>query len=139
MTSAIAEPVLSTPVTEAGLCRAFRIALLLTGNIRHSELSVLEAIHSMDLADVSDPALLRGSVIAALGQVPEQPDDPEHISSILPLNLRRVLLLSTELRRAFVLRVLAGLSRWECARLLCRDAWHVDQTACAAAQELAAA
>jgi hypothetical protein len=139
MTSGVAEPVLSTPVTEAGLCRAFQIALLLTANIKHSELSVLEAIHSLDLEDVSDSALLHGSVAAALGQLPPQPDDVEHVSSLLPLKLRRILLLSTELRRVFVLRVLAGLSRWECARLLCRDAWHVDQTACAAAQELAAA
>ena len=66
--------------------------------------------------------------------MPQLPDDLEHL---LPLELRRELLLSTDLRRSFVSRVLAGLPREECARLLHRDVRRVDQCMCAAAQELA--
>jgi len=134
MTYTLTERLVSIPVTSQGLCRAFRAALLLTGNIRHAEVSVLHAIQSTDSEELSDHALLHESVIAALDQGPPQPDD---LSSMLPVELRRVLRLPGDLRRSFVLRVLAGLSREECARLLCRDIPDVDQTVCAAAQELA--
>src|SRR5258706_12648171 len=140
MTHTYMEPIVSAPVTNEGLCRAFRASLLLTGNAGQAEAALLDAIRSTDREESSDRMLFSRAAMAALSlsrEAPARTEDLEHASALLPLELRPVLRLSVEPRHCFVLRVLAGMSREECSRLLHRDIRQVDEGACAGAQELA--
>ena len=119
-------------IAEEGLSRIFTATLLLVGGVEQAEAAMADAIGRMDAESISNLALLRECARAALA-VPSG-NDIEDASSLLPLELRRVLRLPLELRRSFVLRMLAGLSREECADLNVRDS---DENVCAAIQELA--
>jgi hypothetical protein len=67
----------------------------------------------------------------------EEVEERERASRMLPAALARVLRLSTELRHCFVLRILAGLPREVCSRLLRIETYRIDALACAAADILA--
>jgi hypothetical protein len=134
------EPVDFAAVTNEGLSRAFRTALLLTGSAREAEAAMVDAMRSADREAMSDRELFLGTVVAALDRRYEasaQTEDLDQVSSILPIELMRVSRLSLDLRRCFILRVLAGFSREECSRLLHLEVRRVDEAASAAAQELA--
>jgi hypothetical protein len=84
-----------------------------------AEAAMLYSIQAMNPDDVPDEAPLRGAVTAATRASHEGPvgiQELERASSILPLQLRRVLRLPVSLRQPFVLRMLAGAAARELAR-----------------------
>jgi hypothetical protein len=123
------------------LDRTFTTALLLTGSAERAEEAILESIRSLELDDAPVDALFRGAVNASIqprNEIAEQRrEELEHASSILPAELRRVLLLPQDLRHCYVLRLLAGFPREDCASLLHSEIHQVDEGTCTAAQALA--
>jgi hypothetical protein len=118
------------------LSKAFVTALLLTGSVELAESAVSENAMLLDCDEPSVEALLQGvaeSSIPPRGQntVPRQ-TELERASSLLPFELRRVLHLAPDLRNCFVLRVLGGLSREVCARVLQLDIHQIDNDTCSA-------
>ena len=113
---------------------AFRTAHLLTGSLQQAEDAVLEAIDHLDRDCDSREILLRDAISAAVRR-PSM--EPSSLESVEPAELRPVLGLSEPLRRCFVLRVLVGLSRPACSRLLQLHAEAVNDYTCAAVQRLA--
>jgi len=124
------------------ISRAFRTAHLLTASIQQAESAVLEAIDSFDPDGETEETLFRYVVHAAVRSSVEHilpsASNQSESAMFLPVELQAVLNLPPNLRRCFVLRVLVGLSRQICARLLRLDARRVDQYTCAALQCLAA-
>src|SRR5437870_4508453 len=53
-------------ITDNGLCRSFRLALLLTGNATEAEAAMHDALKLMKPGDMSDKALLAGAIAEAL-------------------------------------------------------------------------
>ena len=129
----------SVPVTNDALSRTFTTALLLTGSAERAEAAVLEGIRVMDRSRVSAEALLRTTGEASISaKIPcERVEEKESASSLLPVELRRVLRLPPDFRRCFVLRVLVGLSREVCARMLQTEIHRVDELVCVSARALA--
>jgi hypothetical protein len=128
------------PIANHAVSRTFTTALLLTANLEQAEAATLDGIRWLDPEEASEEALFLASVKAAIAsrrQATEQPEELDRASSILPPELVRVLRLSLDLRHCFVLRVLAGLSREDCARLLHLGIEHVDEGTSAAARTLA--
>jgi len=126
--------------TGLGYCMVFRTALLLTGDARHAESAIIDAISAGDSNDLSPQSIFSDVVKAAVSpgrEMPAQEAHPALALSILPPELRPVLLLSRSRRHCFVLRVLAGLSREECCRLLQMDVRQIDEECGEAARELA--
>jgi len=122
------------------ICQGFRATLLLTGSLAQAEGAMLDAVHSLGHEEEPDEALFVRAIKAALTagrQASARAQDLDLASSVLPLELRRVLLLPLELRHCFVLRFLAGFSREDCAKLLRLKIERVDDSVCAAAQALA--
>jgi hypothetical protein len=124
---------ITTPITDEALNQAYTTAFLLTGNPAQAEASVLEGIRTMEHDNVSRDALLPGTLTASVASPSELQSD---VAS-LPPELRRVLRLSLDLRRSYVLRFLVGLSREVCARMLNRDIHQIDDLVCASARALA--
>ena len=121
--------------------RAFITAFLLLGDAEEAEAAVLKSIGSMNAADASGEELVQEAVIAAIESdrlTQRDPNDPELASKMLPLELQRALELPHSLRQCFVLRVLMGLPREVCARLLSLEGRQVDRVASSAMSELAA-
>lgn len=119
--------------------RAFITALLLTASVERAEAAILKSSRLMNL-DTPCDVFFRGTVNAALEtQCESQAQTPgqlEHASSTLPPELRPVLRLSSGLRQCFVLRVLMGLPREACARLLSLDIGQINERTCTAMLEL---
>jgi len=119
----------------------FTTSLLLTGSAERAERAVLEGIETMGQDHVSAHVVLKATIRAAVA--PEVMTgreafwEREPAVSRLPIELRRVLLLPTFLRHAFVLRLLLGLPRDECSRLLQLDAGALDAHVVSAAVALA--
>jgi hypothetical protein len=122
-------------VTAEGLCIAFRTALLLTGEVLRAETAMAFAIRSLNSGQILDEALLLGTLKAAVSSSKDCELRSEPPS--LPLALRCVLRLATDHRHCFVLRVLVGLSRDECSRLLSRATDQIDVDTAGALEELA--
>ena len=119
--------------------RAFIAAFLLSGRADRAEAAVLEAIGFMNSGDPSGEDLLRRTVSRLIEreEIPgRRPMELEQAFSTLPFELQDVLHLPTYLRQCFVLRVLAGLTRETCARLLRSEAHQVDEGTWAAMLEL---
>src|SRR5712691_7609487 len=129
----------SVPITNEALGRAFTTALLLTGSAGKAEAAVLEGIRVMEQRNVSGEALLQGTIAASIAtKLPEQRvEEQAYAAFLLPVELRRVLRLSQELRRCFVVRVLVGLSREVCARMLHTETHEIDEFVCVSARALA--
>jgi DNA-directed RNA polymerase specialized sigma24 family protein len=127
--------------TSGSLQMKFVTAILLTGSVKHAEKAMLEGIRSLDIDATPEEELLLSIVSAAMG--PRQwsgrrpPAEMAYVSSLLPVELQRVLRLPMDLRHCFVLRFLLAMPREFCARLLGLDVVTVDQDASLAAQELA--
>ena len=125
-------------ITNESISRSFRTALLLAGDVTRAEKALLEAIQAMASEELSEEALFQGAIRAALASRREAPAGIEPHSPVLPLELRQVMLLPSDLRHCFVLRILASQSRSDCAQLLNISVSTVDERACEAARKLAA-
>jgi hypothetical protein len=126
------------PVTNEELNRAFLTTLLLTGSAKQAEVAILDAISEMRPEESCDGLFLDAlrAAVRLEAQAPARVEEPGYVPAILPLELQRVLHLPLDLRRCFVLRVLVGLPREECSRLLQVDSQHVDEGARGAMREL---
>jgi hypothetical protein len=93
----------------------------------------------MDQNQLSGEALFQRTVAASIAaKIPAQrAEEQEYGFSMLPLELRRVARLSPDHRRCFVLRVLMGLPREVCARMLQTEIQRIDELVCLSAQALA--
>ena len=120
-------PLLKTDI----LSRSFLTARLLTGNIAQAETAVMEAIslcnpeqeNAEEFYRITLRAALQMHMIAAAAESHEECCT----DSQLPIELRRVLELSPELRRSFVLRILAGLPAHVCAQILHLEIRQLNQ------------
>ena len=124
------------------LSRAFRTAHLLTADVRQAETAVLDAIDRFDPS--RDPAemLLMHTMRAAIRD-PAEPSthqpvaSPEAPETFVPTEMRAVLGLSRDLRRCYVMRILAGVSQEASASLLRLSTRTIDEYTCAALLRLA--
>jgi hypothetical protein len=120
--------------------RTFVTAHLLTGRIDLAENATLEAIDAWKPDIESAQAILGRGVAAALRK--REGRDAFSLSrdnvtpSYLPAEIRTVLELSRVLRRSFVLRLVAGFPREDCAELLGCPPERVDRAARTAARLL---
>jgi len=116
----------------------FTVALLLSGGVRQAEAAMLDAIRGRDPEQVPERAFLLDCVRASMDprRQAEAQEDMDKAAFLLPSELGRIVRLAPRLRHGFVLRMLLGLSREECARLNVADA---DLSAGCAAQQLAQA
>jgi DNA-directed RNA polymerase specialized sigma24 family protein len=127
--------------TSESLSMTFVTAILLTGSVKHAETAMLEGIRSLDIDATPEAELLPTIVSAAMD--PRQwsgrraPEEIAYASSLLPLELQRVLRLPIDLRHCFVLRLLLAMPREFCARILGLDVDTVDRNTSLAAQALA--
>jgi len=120
------------------LDRAFLTAHLLTGSLQQAEEATLDGIDSWRPGEEAEEALLQNVLnAAARAQVESNGNDPDPFGSHLPNELKAVLRLAPQLRRCFVLRILAGLPAQACARLLCLHPDVVERYTCDALQCLA--
>jgi hypothetical protein len=120
----------------------FRIALLLTGSLEAAEKSMIEAMEGEEHKET----LLFATIEAAVSHVRSSarlgcrpiPRVALSIDPItLPLELRRVLVLSPNQRLSFVLRRLVGLPAHRCSHLIQISEADVDANVVAAAVSLA--
>jgi hypothetical protein len=119
------------------LDRALLTAHLLTGSLQQAEKVTLEAIDSSKPGDEPEEALFQHVLdAAARAHVEPNPDLADLSGSYLPNELKSVLRLAPQLRRCFVLRVLAGLPAEVCGRLLGLYSEQVDEYTCAGLQSL---
>lgn len=106
--------------------------------MKRSEAAMVEAIRSWDIDEATDEGLLRVTVAVAMARPwnyrPQSPLEIAGASSLLPLELQRVLQMPTALRQCFVLCLLMSVPRNFCAWLLGIHARKVDQDASLAAQ-----
>jgi hypothetical protein len=109
----------------------FIAAMLLTGCTERAERAVVDAIDALGEDDISGHMVLQATIRAAvtpgLTADEEGPWQPQPAVSWLPIQLRRVLLLPRDLRHAFVLRLLLGMPRDQCSRLLELDDGKLDE------------
>jgi hypothetical protein len=112
------------------LNKAFLTAVLLSGSVASAEAAVLASIRLLDDRE----SLLETAMIEAIAA---STDGDESARALLPVELRRVLDLPMLNRHCYVLRVLVGLRRAGCARILRLEAVRVDEVICAAARMLA--
>ena len=120
------------------LDRALLTAHLLTGNLQQAEEVTLDAIDSWRPDEEAEQVLFRNVLdAAARAQARPNSNNLDPASSYLPNELKAVLRLAPQLRRCFVLRVLAGLPAQACARSLSLHSDMVDRYTCDAVQCLA--
>jgi hypothetical protein len=139
MTAMCAETREGQNATDRAISRAFLTAHLLTANRRQAESAVLEAILHSDLEQDTEEAFLHRVACAAIqaeSEYSSSVDQPVQSEWLVPVELQAVLDLSPRLRCCFVLRILAGLSRPICARLLHLNILAVDQYTCEALEYL---
>jgi hypothetical protein len=120
------------------LPKAFLTALLLTGGIEAAEAAVLEAIATLELDYDSGDCLLLETVKSAIKRRADAPDPSEQAFSILPIELRRVLLLAPGSRHCFVLRVLLGMTPEISSGILNRSVHEVEEALLTGLQNLPA-
>jgi len=120
------------------LSRLFVAAYLLTGSVKQAEWAISESIRQLDIHATRSGCLPWKTIAAAIVRGdPGSEQAPDEASSVLPVELLRVLRLSPRLRQCFVLRFLMAMPRQYCADLLRIDAEEVDANSCLAARELA--
>jgi hypothetical protein len=104
------------------ITKAFTTALLLTGNAKSAEDVVIEALAATpDPCSAPDTLTIKIVTVSLNPQVeidPSRNHAPSTAESILPAELRRVLVLSNEQRKCFTLRVLLGWNTEGAARFL---------------------
>jgi len=135
------DDIAATPQDVRGIMRlidrAFLTAHLLTGSLQVAERAALEAIDSWNPDQEPEEVVFNHVVEAAARTIPENPPDSDASGAHVPDELKKVLGLAPWLRRCFVLRILVGLPRQVCARLLRLSSEQVDEYTCAALQCLA--
>ena len=118
------------------ISRAFLTAHLLTASTQQAENAVTEALVSWDPHGDNEGALLDRILEAAVRAPCDRSlstfREPDSTAALLPAELRAVLRLPSQLRRCFVLRILAALSRQFCGQLLHLHPHRVDQYTSAA-------
>jgi DNA-directed RNA polymerase specialized sigma24 family protein len=119
------------------LDRAFLTAHLLTGNLRQAEKATLYAIDLWRPGEESEAVLFQNVLDAAAHAQVEPAANADASAPHLPDELQAVLRLAPQLRRCFVLRILAGLPAKACARLLFLHSDLIEQYTCDALQCLA--
>ena len=137
-----AERAVSKRLTGNILSRSFLTASLLTGNTGQAEKAVLEAIKLWNPDEEDEERLfqitLRTAVQPQIAFSSATSNNECTADSCLPIELRRVLRLSPEIRSCFVLRVLVGLPSNVCAEVLDLDIRQLDRYCCDAMENLAA-
>ena len=124
-----------TELAEA-LDRVFLAALLITGNTDAAENAIFDGIEALD-GTLSSEGLLLATLKSAIEDGRSVPGRIDAIPVVLPLELRRVLLLNTKSRACFVLRALLGMSSKMCSDLLQVPIWEVAQLLSDGMQQLA--
>lgn len=137
MSSSVCETYETRRSVEHTVSRAFLTAHLLTASVELAETAIQAGLASWDSNNGSEEDLFQAVLVAAVGsKVGGTPssETPDSTGLFLPGELRSVLDLSLQLRRCFVLRILAGLSVQMCARLLGLHPRHVRRYTCEALQ-----
>ncbi len=126
-------------VIDKGPSGIFVAAYLLTGSAMRAERVMLESIQHLDVGAYRSGRLSWKALDHAMLQEDtaseRAPEEPPIIP--LPVELLRVLRLSTSLRQCFVLRVLMAMPPQYCAGLVRMDVEQVEANCCLAAWELA--
>lgn len=99
------------------LNEAFAAGLLLAGSRDAAEAAVLDGIAALDPDAPCGDALLEQTAKSSIRRRAEFPERPEGVS-ILPLELKRLLLLAPICRDCFILQVLIGLTPATCSEIL---------------------
>src|SRR5260370_26540030 len=115
---------------------AFRAALMLTGSMQAAEHAVFNGIAATECYSAEDDALLLETVKAAIQRRPNSLHQSQEAPAHLPLELRRLFLLTPISRDGFVLRSLLGLAVGTCSRILHRGVEKIGDVLCAALQPL---
>jgi hypothetical protein len=115
---------------------AFHAAFMLTGSIQAAEHAVLNGIAATECYGAGDNAFLFETVKAAIQRRPDSLHQSRQPPARLPLELRRVFLLTPTSRDCFVLRILLGIAMETCSRILYRGVEEIEDVLCAALQEL---
>ena len=122
------------------LAKPFLAALLLTRSIAWSEAAVLEGIRLWDGDGDLNEELTRLTVAAAVrgreAYSQQLTKETADASSLLPPELKRVLVLPSPFRECFILRRLLAIPSNFCARLLDLDPIRIEQATCLATQQL---
>ena len=112
-------------MTARSMCRAlneaFVAGLLLAGSLDAAEAAVLDGIAVLDPDAPCGDTLLEETAKSSIRRRAEFPERPEGVS-ILPLELKRLLLLAPICRDCFILQVLIGLTPATCSGIL-----HISQ------------
>jgi hypothetical protein len=124
-----------TEVSKA-LDGAFRAALMLTGSMQAAEHAVFNGIAATECYSAEDDALLLETVKAAIQRRPNSLHQSQEAPAHLPLELRRLFLLTPISRDCFVLRILLGLTAQTCSGILHLTIEEAHQTLCAALEAL---
>ena len=115
---------------EHTISRAFLIVQLLTRSASQAESAVMEALDSWDPAGESEEVLLERVLAAGIriqgAGAASRSNEPE-LPASFPREIQAVLRLPAQIRCCFVLRILVGLSRPVCARLLHLSSRQVDE------------
>jgi hypothetical protein len=137
-----AEGAVSNRVIANILSRSFLTARLIIGNTTQAEKAVLEAINVWNPDEEDEEQLflitLRAAVQSQITAPSAVSNDECTADFRLPVELFRVLELSPEIRRCFVLRVLVGMPSNVCAQILHADIRQLDQYCCVAMRKLSA-
>ena len=116
---------------------AIRAAFMLTGSTRAAEHAVLNGIAATECSSgEEDDALLLETVKAAIQRRPDSLHQSQEPPAYLPLELRRLFLLTSISRDCFILRILLGLAVGTCSRILHRGVEEIEDVLCAALQAL---
>jgi hypothetical protein len=133
-----AEPESDTNITtDKALQRLFLAAILLTGSTAGAEHAVQEGVGNTDGVDVASDSVFRATLLAATNWVAGRLPEKEAGLCPLPAELSHVVLLPSEFRHAFVLRLLLGLSVSQCSVLLSTDARLIERNTVSAVRALA--
>jgi hypothetical protein len=106
------------------LDEAFVAGLLLAGNLDAAEAAVLDGIAALEPDAPCGDTLLELAAKSSIRRRDEFPERSEAVS-ILPLELKRLLLLAPICRDCFILQVLIGLTPATCSGIL-----HLSQQEC---------
>ena len=110
--------------------KAFVAGLLLAGSLDVAEAAVLDGIAALEPDAPCGDTLVEQTAMSSIHRRAEFPERSEEVS-ILPLELKRLLLLAPTCRDCFILRVLIGLTPATCSGILhlsqqeCEDALHL--------------
>src|SRR6266853_4582426 len=115
---------------------AFRAALMLTGSTQAAEHAVLDGIAATEFDSVMGDVFLLETVKAAIQRRPDSLHQSQQTPAHLPLELRRLFLLTPISRDCFVLRILLGITTRTCSGILNLTIEEAHHALCAALEAL---